>query len=155
MRYVIREVDGGDDDVASEIAVLHDLTFGATAPRVDTSAGHWWLAYPDGVFDPEPVAFAGVVPSERYLGVGYFVRVGVIEGHRGQGLQIRLMRTVEARSRRNGWSHVVSDTTDNVPSANNFIRAGYKLFEPADPWAFGHSLYWSKCLHPNRDKANG
>ena len=34
----------------------------------------------------------------------------------------------------------------NCVSANNFIRAGYRLFEPQVPWAWAHSLYWRKQL---------
>jgi phage terminase large subunit len=39
-----------------------------------------------------------------------------------------------------------SDTTANVASANNFIRAGYRLFEPQDPWGWPHTLYWRKYI---------
>ncbi|QOZ70765.1 phage terminase large subunit [Bradyrhizobium arachidis] len=62
------------------------------------------------------------------------------------GLQCRLMRAIEARGRRVGWDSIVSDTTDNPISANNFIRAGYRLFEPEVPWAWPYSLYWRKWL---------
>ncbi|MDE2468960.1 MAG: phage terminase large subunit, partial [Bradyrhizobium sp.] len=41
-----------------------------------------------------------------------------------------------------------SDTTDNVISANNFIRAGYHLYLPQDPWAWPNTLYWRKILSP-------
>ena len=44
-----------------------------------------------------------------------------------------LIRAMEARGRLNVWCAIVSDTTDNVSSANNFIRAGYRLFIPAHP----------------------
>jgi hypothetical protein len=54
---------------------------------------------------------------------------------------------VEARGRRIGWDSIVSDTTDNRVSANNFIQAGYRLFEPETPWAWAHTLYWRKWLH--------
>ena len=40
----------------------------------------------------------------------------------------------------------VTDTTDNISSANNLIRAGYRLFEPPWRWAFQNSLYWTKVL---------
>ena len=36
--------------------------------------------------------------------------------------------------------------TFNPVSANNFIRAGYRLFEPSAPSAWPHSLYWRKWL---------
>jgi phage terminase large subunit len=41
-----------------------------------------------------------------------------------------------------------SDTTDNVVSANNFIRAGYRLFQPHSPWGWTNTLYWRKVLSP-------
>jgi phage terminase large subunit len=39
-----------------------------------------------------------------------------------------------------------SDTTDNVASANNFIRAGYQLYRPRCPWAWPNTLYWRKAI---------
>ena len=39
---------------------------------------------------------------------------------------------------------MISDTTDNMHSANNFIRAGYRLFSPRNPWAWPNTLYWRK-----------
>jgi acetyltransferase (GNAT) family protein len=121
--YRIREVDGHDDDVADALAVLHRLTFfdGASVPDFDQ--GHWWLALVEAV----PVAFAGLVPSTRACNAGYFSGVGVMKKHCGNGLQLRLMRAAEMRAKRNGWNSVMSDITDNLVSANNFIRADYRL----------------------------
>jgi hypothetical protein len=62
------------------------------------------------------------------------------------GLQLRLMRALESRARRNGWNAVVSDTTDNLASENNFIRAGYRLYQPQTPWAWPNTLYWRKSI---------
>jgi hypothetical protein len=64
----------------------------------------------------------------------------------GNGLQLRLMRALESRARHNGWSAVVSDTTENLASANNFIRAGYRLYQPHTPWAWPNTLYWRKSI---------
>ncbi|MBP1091114.1 hypothetical protein JOE50_001644 [Bradyrhizobium japonicum] len=47
---------------------------------------------------------------------------------------------------RPNWDSIVSDTTDNPVSANNFIQAGYRLYEPEVPWAWSHTLYWRKRL---------
>jgi GNAT superfamily N-acetyltransferase len=140
--YRIREVDGHDDEIADTLSELHRLTFfdGAAIPQFDR--GHWWLA----LHDKTPVGFAGVVPSTHTSNAGYFSRVGVLRKHCGHGLQLRLMRALESRARRNGWSAVISDTTDNLASANNFIRAGYRLFQPHSPWAWPHSLYWRKSI---------
>jgi hypothetical protein len=41
---------------------------------------------------------------------------------------------------------MVSDTTRNIPSANNFIRAGYRLYQPQYPWAYPETLYWRKSI---------
>ena len=142
--YRIREVDGRDDEIVDILTELHRLTFftGASVPPFDW--GHWWLAYRETA----PVAFAGVVPSTHVRNAGYFCRVGVLRRHWGHRLQLRLMRTMEARARRNGWSSLVSDTTGNVVSANNFIRAGYRMYRPPCPWAFPDTIYWYKAIAP-------
>jgi GNAT superfamily N-acetyltransferase len=141
-RYRIREVDGYDDEIADILTDLHRLTFfgGASVPPFDR--GHWWLAYRKAT----PVAFAGVVPSTHVRNAGYFCRVGVLQRDWGHGLQLRLMRAIEARARRNGWGWLVSDTTGSIASANNFIRAGYRMYRPPRPWAFPQTLYWRKKL---------
>lgn len=146
--YRIREVDGADDDVADALADLHRLTFFKTAPVPEFDWGHWWLAF----HRCGPVAFAGIIPSTELANAGYFCRVGVLGGHFGHSLQLRLMRAMEARARQNGWCCIVSDTTDNVVSANNFIRAGYRLYQPQYPWGWPQTLYWRKSLGHARNK---
>lgn len=140
--YRIREVDGRDDEIADVLTELHGLTFFSGASIRWFDEGHWWLAYRETT----PVAFAGVVPSTHVRNAGYFCRVGVLQHHWGRHLQLRLMRAVEGRARRNGWTCVVSDTTRNIVSANNFIRAGYRMYGPPHPWAFPDTLYWRKSL---------
>jgi GNAT superfamily N-acetyltransferase len=138
----IERVIGQDDEIADTLADLHRLTFfdGASIPAFDW--GHWWLAY----HGTTPVAFAGVIPSTRATNAGYFSRVGVLKKHRGAGLQLRMMRALESRARINGWRFVVSDTTENLASANNFIRSGYRLYQPQIPWAWPNTLYWRKFI---------
>ena len=140
--YRIREVDGHDEEIADTLADLHRLTFfnGASIPEFDQ--GHWWLAFHATM----PVGFAGIVASSRAYNAGYFCRVGVLKKHCGNALQLRLMRALESRARRNGWCCIVSDTTGNLVSANNFIRAGYRLYQPQYPWAWPNTLYWRKSL---------
>lgn len=140
--YRIRIVDPDDDETAELLGDLHRLTFfdGASMPQFDLGA--WWIAY----HGDDAVAFSGVVPSTHARNSGYFCRVGVLQRHWGRGLQLRLMRAAEVRGRRLGWDSIVSDTTDNRVSANNFIRAGYRLHAPDTPWAWSHTLYWQKWL---------
>jgi hypothetical protein len=136
----IERVIGTDDDMAGTLAELHELTFLDAAPVPKFDQGHWWVAFRG----TEPVAFAGIVPSTHVFNAGYFCRVGVLGKHCGHRLQLRLMRAMEARARLNGWCTIISDTTDNMHSANNFIRAGYCLFSPKGPWAWPNTLYWRK-----------
>jgi hypothetical protein len=140
--YRVREVDGHDDDIAETLTDLHRLTFfdGASVPKFDQ--GHWWIAF----FEAVPVGFGGLIPSTRAGNAGYVSRVGVLKKHCGNHLQLRLMRAMETRAKRNGWSCLVSDTTDNLISANNFIRAGYRLYQPSYPWAWPNTLYWRKSF---------
>jgi GNAT superfamily N-acetyltransferase len=143
--YVIREVDGGEADIADDIVNLHDLAFGKEAPNVteyDTDVGRWWLAYHNGV----PVAFAGLKKSASEPGALYLVRSGVIEGHRGRGLHMRLIRVRERWARKHGWRGLRTDTTDNHRSANNLIRAGFRIFAPELLWSFPRAIYWRKDL---------
>jgi GNAT superfamily N-acetyltransferase len=140
--YRIRAVDGQDEDVADTLSDIHRLTFFDTAVIPDFDLGQWWLAYLGSM----PVGFAGVVASTHAENTGYFCRVGVLRRHVGHGLQLRLTRTIEAQAKRNGWNAVISDTTDNTVSANNFIRAGFRLFRPKHPWAWPHTLYWYKPM---------
>ena len=140
--YRIRMVDASDDEVADTLADLHRLTFFDTAAMPKFELGTWWLAFRGD----DAVAFAGVVPSSYARNFGYFSRVGVLPRHWGRGLQLRLMRAAEAQGRRVRWDGIVSDTTENLVSANNFIKAGYRLFEPEVRWAWSHTLYWRRSL---------
>jgi len=140
--YRIREVDAQDEDVADVLADLHHLTFVGSAPIPRFDWGHWWLAF----YVRLPVAFAGLVRSTYVEDAGYLSRVGVIDRHWGHSLQLRLMRAMETRARRNGWRYIVSDTTHNLISANNFIKAGYRLYQPRHPWGWPHTLYWRKSI---------
>lgn len=143
MTYRIREVDASDDEVADYIHHFnHQTSEFPPLTWAELDGGFWWLAYRGN----EPVAFAGMVPSKQYDNVGYFKRAGVDPAHRGHGLQIRLMRVRENKARKIGYTHLISECTDTVYSANNFIKAGFKIYEPIKPWAFKNSIYWIKAL---------
>ncbi len=138
--YRIREVDPQDEEIVEVLNELHRATFLDSAPVPSFDEGYWWLAFRGSV----PVAFAGLVQSTHAPNAGYLCRVGVISKHWGRSLQLRLLRATERRARRSGWQSIVSDTTDNVSSANNFIRAGYRLYRPKQPWGWPSTLYWRK-----------
>lgn len=135
----IREVYAEDElDALTE---LHQETFApGEAPMADFTEGYWWLAH----HKETPIAFLGVRQSTLGPDVGYFTRVGVLTWWRGYGLQLRLMRAMHAKAKRVGWTRIVTDTLNNPPSANNIIRAGYRMFEPDAPWSLAGALYWTK-----------
>lgn len=140
--YRLREVDGFDDEISDLIIDLHRRTFADSAPAVVPDYGHWWLVYCGDL----PCGFAGLTPSTLGEGIGYLKRAGVLREHRGNGLQRRLITARERRARLNGWCRIVTDTTDNIASANSLIGCGYRLFEPVHPWGYAQTLYWSKAL---------
>ncbi|MGX9389635.1 GNAT family N-acetyltransferase [Nitrobacteraceae bacterium UC4449_H16] len=137
--YRIVEVDGSDEE--DTLQELHELSFKDTAAQPDYSNGYWWIAYSGS----EPVAFAGITQSTMGPLHGYMKRAGVLPEHRGYGLQRRLIRVRLAKAKRLGWKTVITDTTNNVSSANSLIKAGFKLFTPK-PWAWSTSLYWYRYI---------
>lgn len=106
------------------------------------SDGVWWIGYDD----KQPAAFCLLAPSARWADTAYLARSGVLYYWRGQGLQKRMIRIRERCARGNGYKWIISDTTDNPPSANSLARMGYQMFEPTKPWATDTSLYWRKRL---------
>lgn len=111
--------------------------------KADYDRGQWWLVW-DG---PTPVAFAGayIHAPDKYC---YLYRVGVLSTHRGHGLQRRLIRVREQWGREQGdiKGFYTYTTSDNLASANNLIRSGYRLFIPSRRWGGKRALYWAKKL---------
>jgi GNAT superfamily N-acetyltransferase len=105
----------------------------------DVSVGYWWILY-SAVGDR--IGFAGLVPSLSFSDCGYLCRAGIIPAFRGQGLQKKLIQARIAKAKKLKWNWLVTDTTDNMPSSNNLIAAGFRLYKPKNPWAFSSSLYW-------------
>lgn len=104
--------------------------------------GWWWIGYSDKY----PIAFCLLQPSSGWLDTVYLARSGVLYLWRGRGLQKRMITLRERFAKKRGYVWVISDTTDNPPSANSLARRGYQMFNPARPWALENSLYWRKKL---------
>ena len=143
--YRIREVDSiGDNEAIEAIHQLNGQT--PTFPRItedELAIGYWWLAF----FEQEPVAFAGLIATRECSETGYFKRAGVDPKHRGNGLQLRLMRARVRKARKLGFKQLVTETTDAVHSANNCIRCGFEIFQPETPWvSFKSAIFWIKAL---------
>jgi hypothetical protein len=64
----------------------------------------------------------------------------------GRGLAISDILFYAKQARwRSFWKF---DMSGNIASANNFIRAGYRMYQPQYPWAFPNTLYWRKTINP-------
>jgi GNAT superfamily N-acetyltransferase len=134
----IKRVDIRHLQIQDRLRVLQKKCLPSDAP-FDTSQGYWWIVYDAHNL---PCAFAGLVPSVRWLDTGYLCRAGVLPSHRGQGVQKRLIRARVRQARALGWSWLITDTYDNPASSNSLIATGFKLFEPSKPWGAKGTLYW-------------
>jgi GNAT superfamily N-acetyltransferase len=124
------------------LRALHTLTF-PYDDHEDYESGRWWLVL-DGY---EPVGFAGLRQALTEPAALYFSRCGVLASHRGQGIQKQLLRKRMSYARtRTDAAACISTTYKNTASANNLIRAGFRLYDPESPWGSDGTLYWRKEL---------
>lgn len=136
--YTIRRVDG--DEYADD---LERLQLATELPKCPYDDADWFCTF----FEGHPVGYLAIMQSRIYPArCAYLVRVGVLPQHRGNRLQLRMMRAAERFVRREAYVEIVSDTTQNPHSANNFIRAGYETFIPITRWSFDDAIYWRKRL---------
>jgi GNAT superfamily N-acetyltransferase len=134
----VKQIDVHHPQIADTLALLQKECLPVDTPY-DTTTGYWWIVYDSS---NTPCAFAGLVPSARWLRVGYLCRAGVLPGHRGRGTQKRLIRARVRQARKLGWEWLISDTYNNPASANSLISCGFKMFEPSQPWGAKGTLYW-------------
>jgi RimJ/RimL family protein N-acetyltransferase len=141
MPYRVEEVNG--ETFSATIAEFNQLI--SVWPPLKPnhySDGYWWITF----LQDEPVAFAGLVPFEPFPNIGYCKRCLVKPDHHGHGLQFRMLAARELKAKQLGWTHLVSECLiDNLWSAANFRKAGYRQCEPEQPWA-KNSIYWVKEL---------
>ena len=108
--------------------------------------GWWWMAYCDGRL----AGFAAMLQSSKTTQAAYLARAGTLEAFRGRGLQKKLIRERLKFAKDLGLTQAITDTTDNVASANALIATGFRMFEPEDPWGSPNTLYWRKAFAVQR-----
>ena len=108
--------------------------------------GWWWMAYCDGRL----AGFAAMLQSSKTPQAAYLARAGTLEAFRGRGLQKKLIRERLKFAKDLGLTQAITDTTDNVASANALIATGFRMYEPDDPWGLPNTLYWRKTLAVQR-----
>jgi len=74
MRYKIHRADLGCLDTQMALTRLQKQCLPYDKPAT-TTFGYWWLVHSE---DGVPVAFAGLVPSQRWSDCGYLCRAGVL-----------------------------------------------------------------------------
>lgn len=103
----------------------------------------WFLAEDDG----QPIGFGAVTPLVAEPGRWFLARAGVAKSHRGLGVQRRLIRAREAYARRCGATSLTTYTSrENVRSANNLIKCGYRLYIPETWYGCGYAYYFERSL---------
>jgi GNAT superfamily N-acetyltransferase len=139
----IKLVDASLPRVAEAIQRMHSECF-PTLDLYKELHGDWWIVY-----DPMPVAFAGLQASVRTEGAGYLCRAGVLPTARGKGLQRKLVRVREKEAKAKGWVVLFSDTDPiNAHSMNNLINCGFRAFRPSVYWSSkgANWCYWRKFI---------
>lgn len=140
MGYTIARVDVGRQSVLNDLMSLDSHCFPGDEPQ-DFTAGEWWLCYHRG----QAVGFCGMRPAYSWTKTGFFLRCGVHENHRGQGLQKRMIRVRVARARVLAWRYVITYTLDNPPSANSLMSQGFRAYWPREPYIDHAAVtYWRR-----------
>lgn len=134
-----------DKDISDEVfAILSDLDakcFKGEYPYKKVGS-YWWIAY----LDDEPVGFAGLTPYDYIAKPACFLsRAGVLSKARGLGIHKRLILAREKLARKIGYNRIITYTSyENIISANNLIKRGYKLYWPETDWGIKNGLYFEK-----------
>ena len=140
-RYTIAHKPDAD---AAEILAMDAACFPADT-RIAVAGSLWWVVRHRG----RPVGYGGlhVCQDPDNAGLGFLCRVGVLDKHRGHGLQSRLIRARETAARRLGLRWLVTYCVPwNEPSVNSLIKCGYRLYRPASRWGGGGAVYLRKKL---------
>jgi len=102
----------------------------------------WWMAY-DG---DKSVGFTGAKFEEEFNTL-FLARSGVFREYRGQGIQRRFIRVRENLARRREIPRIATYTShDNIQSANNLIKCGYRIYQPPFLWGCAGAIYFEKRI---------
>lgn len=145
MKFSIRKMDLRSEANRNLLIHLQRKILPSDTPHA-VDVGHWWIAYDE---DKKPVGFAGMVRSISWYDCGYLCRAGVMDGYTGHGLQKRLINVRLTKAKKLNWKWAITDTTNNPPSANSLINAGFKIYKPTKPWSFRNAIYWRKRITPD------
>lgn len=131
-------------DLPVAVLPLDEICFPAD-DRINPADSLWWIAW----HGKQPVAYAGLrlCRLEQNLGAAFLCRAGVIPGHRGRGLQKRLIRVREQDARKLAVTELITYCVSyNCASINSLIACGYRTYWPATKWGGSNAIYLRKPL---------
>ena len=141
MKITYRQIDASEPENKQLLKVMQKACLPADSLYFPED-GVWWAAYHKNT----AVGFSCLSPSQQMEDGIYLGRCGVVKAYRGRGIQRQMVRLRIQWARRHGYRWAVSDTTDNIPSANNLISCGFRLYTPKVLYSFARALYWRKRL---------
>ena len=141
MKITYRQLDASEPENKQLLKVMQKACLPADSLYFPED-GVWWVAYRKDTL----VGFSCLSPSQQMEDGIYLGRCGVLKAYRGYGIQRQMIRLRVQWARRHEYRWAVSDTTDNIPSANNLISCGFRLYTPKIAYSFARALYWRKRL---------
>ena len=141
MKITYRQLDASEPENKQLLKVMQKACLPADSLYFPED-GVWWVAYRKDTL----VGFSCLSPSQQMEDGIYLGRCGVLKAYRGYGIQRQMIRLRVQWARRHEYRWAVSDTTDNIPSANNLISCGFRLYVPKIQYSFVRTLYWKKRL---------
>ena len=141
MKITYRQLDASEPENKQLLKVMQKACLPADSLYFPED-GVWWVAYRKDT----PIGFSCLSPSQQMEDGIYLGRCGVLKAYRGYGIQRQMIRLRVQWARRHEYRWAVSDTTDNIPSANNLISCGFRLYTPKIAYSFARALYWRKRL---------
>lgn len=99
----------------------------------------WWVIEVSGKI----IAYCGCLYSE---GVCIFNRAWVSKDYRCMGIQKRMIKARIKAAKDNAARVITYTTNDNVISANNLFKMGFRLYEPSYKWVGKGYLYFGKDI---------
>lgn len=127
------------------LATAMDLELFPSDEPIEDPDHHVWFVGFDG---DTPVCYASFkLLGGTDAGTAFLSRCGVLESHRGQGLQKRLIKAREREARRQGATVMITYTVSwNAHSMNSLYSCGYRAYIPASKWGGEGAVYFSKPL---------
>lgn len=122
-------------------AAAMDLQLFPHDEPIDDPENHVWFV---GYDASEPICYASLKLVDGGA-AAFLSRCGVLDSHRGLGLQKRLIRARERAAKALGATALITYTvTANPASINSLISCGFKAYFPSFPWAGHEVVYFRK-----------